>query len=460
MSQFDFDLFVIGAGSGGVRAARMAASYGARVAIAEESRVGGTCVIRGCVPKKLLVYAAQFSREFEDAAGFGWQVPLPAFDWPTLIARKDEEIDRLNGLYIANLHNSGVHLMEGRAVLRDAHTLDVGGKAVSADKILIAVGGWPVKPDIPGIEHAITSNEAFHLDELPERVIVVGGGYIAVEFAGIFNGLGSQVTQLYRGEQILRGFDWDVRVMVAEELAKAGIDVHLHSNPARLARTHEGLTVTLEDGAVMQADAVLYAIGRAPNTAGLGLEAVGVARNAKGAIEVDEHARTNIGNIYALGDCTDRINLTPVAIKEGAAFAATVFGDTPTTVDYRDVATAVFCQPPVACVGLTEEQARTQHGAIDVYRSVFRPMKNTMSGHDGRAMMKLVVDRRTDRVLGAHMVGPDAAEIIQGIAIALKCGATKAQFDATVAIHPTGAEEFVLMRDKVTEPHSVEGGAL
>jgi glutathione reductase (NADPH) len=452
MAEYDYDLFIIGAGSGGVRAARMASSYGARVGIAEDSRVGGTCVIRGCVPKKLLVYASQFGEEFEWAEGFGWSVEGARFDWPTLIAHKDREIDRLNGLYLQTLRNANVALHEARAELRDAHTLALlkGGQEigrVTADKILIATGGWPALPDIPGIEHGITSNEAFHLAELPRRIVVAGGGYIAVEFAGIFNGLGADVVQLYRGEQILRGFDRDVRDAVAAEMRKKGIDLRVRSAViARIDRRAADLLVILEDGSAIETDAVMFAIGRAPKTAGLGLEHVGVTLDDIGAVVVDDDFRTSVPNIFALGDVTHRFQLTPVAIAEAMAFTATQFADRPTRMDYRDIPTAVFTQPPVGTCGLTEEEARARYDEIDVYKTDFRPMKHTLGGSDERTMMKLVVDARTDRVLGAHMVGQDAGEIIQGVGIAIKCGATKAQFDATVAIHPTAAEEFVTMR--------------
>ncbi len=457
---YDFDFFVIGAGSGGVRASRMASSYGARVGICEDYRVGGTCVIRGCVPKKLLVYASEFGEHFEDAAGFGWDVASARFDWPTLIANKDREIDRLNGLYIQTLTNAGVELINGRGRLLGAHEIEISGadgtRTVTADKILIATGGWPTLPDIPGIEHAITSNEAFHLSELPRRIALVGGGFIALEFACIFHGMGARATVLYRGEQILRGFDWDVRNTVADAMRGKGMDIRVETNVTAIEKTEEGLTLSLDDGDSIEVDAVMFATGRAPNTKGLGLEAAGVALDGNGAVVVDAYSRSTAANIYAVGDVTDRIALTPVAIKEGAAVAETLFADRPTAVDYADVPSAVFSQPTLATVGLTEEEARHKLGAVDVYLSRFRPMKYTLPGRDERAMMKLIVDRATDRVVGAHMVGPDAAEIIQGVAIALKCGATKAQFDATVALHPSSAEEFVLMRDPVPEKAAAE----
>ncbi|MET1029098.1 MAG: glutathione-disulfide reductase [Dongiaceae bacterium] len=450
MSEFDVDLFVIGAGSGGVRAARMSSGYGAKVAIAEESRVGGTCVIRGCVPKKLLVYASHFHEDFADAAGFGWTIDEARFDWPTLIANKDREIDRLNGIYKKLLAGSKVELIEQRAVLRDRHTVEVGGKLVTARHILVAVGGWPQKPDLRGIEHAITSNEAFHLPRLPERVVVVGGGYIAVEFAGIFNGLGAQVTQLYRGPQILRGFDDELRHFLAGEISKKGIGLRLNSDVSAIEKTAQGYRLTLLDGSMLEADCILYATGRRPKTDGLGLEAAGVEIGADSAVKVDAYSRTNIDNIYAIGDCTNRVNLTPVAIKEGMAFADTVFGNKPWPMDHANIASAVFSQPPLGSVGLTEAAARQQYGAVDIYKASFKPLKHTLSGRDERTLMKLVVDRASQIVLGAHMVGLDAPEIIQAIAIAVKMRATKAQFDQTVAVHPTAAEEFVTMR--VPEP--------
>jgi len=448
----DYDLFVIGAGSGGVRSARMAASYGAKVGICEESVVGGTCVIRGCIPKKLFVYSSHVSGDMGDAAGFGWSVDGLKFDWPTLVANKDAEIGRLNGLYKQMLSNSNVDLFESRGVLKDAHTIDLGDRQISADKILISTGGWPVMPDIPGIEHAISSNEAFHLEHLPKRIVIVGGGYISVEFSGIFNGLGSVVTQLYRSQQILRGFDWDIRNAVAEEMRKKGINLRVEAPLIELIEKRESdLLLTLASGETIEADAVMYAIGRNPNSAGLGLEELGVALNDKGAVIVDDDYRTSIDSIFALGDVTDRFQLTPVAIAEAMAFTSTQFDNCPTQTDYRDIPTAVFCQPPVGSVGLNEEEARQIFSSVEIYRSDFRPLKHTLSGSDERTMMKLIVDKASDRVVGAHMVGADAGEIIQGLGIALKCGATKAQLDATVAVHPTAAEEYVTMREPIPE---------
>ncbi|MGH0029429.1 MAG: glutathione-disulfide reductase [Myxococcota bacterium] len=449
MAQYDYDLFTLGAGSGGVRASRISAGYGARVAVAEERYLGGTCVNVGCIPKKLFVYASHLREEVEDARGFGWTVGPQTHDWKTLIANKDQEIERLNGIYARLLDGAGVTRMEGRARLLDEHTVDVGGRRVTAEHILVATGGWPHVPDIPGIEHAITSNEAFYLEELPRRVVVVGGGYIAVEFAGIFHGLGSQVTQLYRGPLFLRGFDDDMRQGLAQEMRKTDIDLRFDANPAVIEKAADGtLRVTLEDGATLEADVVMYATGRKPLTADLGLEDAKVEMGVQGEILVDEYSRTSVENIWAIGDVTDRIQLTPVAIHEGMCLAATLFDGRPTRPCHENVASAVFSQPPLACVGLTEREARDRYGDVDVYKSRFRELKHTLSGRDAQTTMKLVVDPKTDRVLGAHMLGVNAAEVIQGVAIAMTCGATKAQFDATIGIHPTSAEEFVTMREK------------
>jgi len=447
---YDYDLFVIGAGSGGVRASRISSSMGAKVAIAEEFRVGGTCVIRGCVPKKLFVYASHFSEDFEDAANYGWTVPEVSHDWKKLIANKDKEIDRLNDIYYTILSNNNVELFLNRAEIIDKNTVRVGDKTVTAKYILIATGGTPVMPEVPGIEHAISSNEVFHLEDFPKRVVVVGGGYIAVEFAGIFNGLGAEVVQLYRGEQILRGFDHHVQNMVAQEITKKGIDLRTKSNPAKIEKTATGLLVTLEDGSTLEADTVMYATGRRANTDGLGLEEVGVQLKGNGAVAVDEYSKTTVDNIYAVGDVTDRIALTPVAIHEGMAFAETVFGGKPRAFNHSDVPSAVFSQPPVGSVGLTEAEARAQYGNVDIYKSEFRPMKQTLTLGSEKAMVKLIVEPKSDRVVGVHIVGADAGEIIQGIGIAVKCGATKEQFDATVGVHPTLAEEIVTMREKYT----------
>jgi glutathione reductase (NADPH) len=450
---YDFDLFTLGAGSGGVASSRRAGSYGARVAIAEESRVGGTCVIRGCVPKKLLVYGAHFRDEFEDSAGFGWTIPeAPRFDWPRLIAAKNQEIDRLNGIYIRLLRDSGVTLFEGRARLVDPHTVAVGDRTFTARHILVATGSRPVLPPVRGIEHAITSNEALELPALPERVLVVGGGYIGVELAGVFNALGSKVTLLLRSEGVLRGFDEDIRAALTAELDKRGIAIRCETVVESIEKRGGALSVMTRAGEMLEADALLYATGRTPNTRGLGLEEAGVTLDAQGAVTVDAMSRTTVPHIYAVGDCTNRKNLTPVAIAEGRAVAETLFNDRPTSVDHEYVASAVFSQPPVGTVGYSEHDARARFGAVDVYATSFRPMKHTLSGRDERTMMKLVVDRATDRVVGVHMVGPDAPEILQGFAVAVRCGATKAQFDMTVGIHPTAAEEFVTMRERRPDP--------
>jgi len=444
----EVDLFVIGAGSGGVRAARIAAGHGARVTIAEEYRVGGTCVIRGCVPKKLLVYASRFSHEFEDAAGFGWTLPPATFDWPTLIANKDKEIARLEAAYTANLDKAGVKIVKTRAVLDDPHTVRLAtGERVKARQVLIATGAAPHNgPAIPGIEHVITSNEAFHLPSLPRRVLVQGGGYIAIEFACIFAGLGSEVTLVYRGENILRGFDDDVRTHLRGELEKSGITVITGRTVAAIEHSGHAHPVRLSDGRWIDVDKVMFALGRAPNTAGLGLEAAGVSIASSGAVVVDAYSRTHVPHIYAIGDVTNRVNLTPVAIREGHAFADTVFGGRPTAVDHRNVPSAVFSEPEVGVVGLTEAQAREQFPRVDIYKTTFRPLKATLSGSHTRVLMKLVVDGTSDRVLGCHIVGESAAEMIQTLAIAVKMGATKADFDATLALHPTAAEELVTMR--------------
>ena len=451
MAGFDYDLFVIGGGSGGVRGARMAAAAGARVAIAEAYRYGGTCVIRGCVPKKLLSYAAHFHEDFEDAAGFGWTVPAPSFDWARLIANKDKEINRLEGIYEQLLANAGVKACHGHARLLDAHTVEVGEQRFTARTILIATGGKPVFPLEPGWEHGISSNEAFHLKELPKRVVVAGGGFIAVEFAGIFNGLGSAVTLCYRGPQILRGFDDDVRNTLAGEMVKKGIDVVVETTIDRVEKRENDLLLHLSDGSTLETDVVMAATGRKPNVENLGLEEVGVAFDRNGAIRVDEYSRSSVENIYAVGDVTDRINLTPVAIQEAMAFVDTVFRGNPRAMDHADVPSAVFSHPPVGTVGLTELQARERHGALDIYRSTFRPLKHTLSGRDEKTMMKLIVAQDSQRVVGVHMVGLDAPEIIQGMAVAVKAGATTQCFDATVGIHPTAAEEFVTMREPVPD---------
>ena len=451
MADNDVDLFVIGAGSGGVRAARISSSYGARVMIAEDFRVGGTCVIRGCVPKKLLVYASRFSHEFEDAAGFGWTVPAaPTFSWPTLIANKDREIDRLEAAYVSTLERYKVQIVRARAVLEDAHTVRLStGAKVRADTVLIATGGWPhMGPKIPGIEHAISSNEAFHLAELPKRIVVQGGGYIAVEFACIFAGLGSKVTLVYRGDNILRGFDHDIREHLRLEMQARGITVTCGHTVDAIEQAGDEFVTLLSDGTRIAADKVMFAIGRRPNVMGLGCEALKMQCHEHGGIEVDEYSRTSVPNIYAVGDVTNRVNLTPVAIREGHAFADTMYGGKPTKVDHANIPTAVFSEPELGVIGLTEEQARAQLPILDVYKTSFRPMKATLSGRASRCFMKLLVDGTTDRVVGCHIAGPDAGEMIQLIGIAVQMKATKADFDATMAVHPTMAEELVTMREK------------
>ncbi|MBB3929910.1 glutathione reductase (NADPH) [Kaistia hirudinis] len=449
MSTYDVDLFVIGAGSGGVRAGRIAASHGARVMVAEEFRVGGTCVIRGCVPKKLLVYASHFSDTFEDAAGFGWSVGETRFDWPRLIAAKDREIDRLNAAYIRNLERSGATIEPMRAIIEDPHSVRLAdGRLVTAGTILIATGGQPyIDATLPGRELAITSNEAFHLPRLPERIVVVGGGFIAVEFAGIFNGLGVETTLLHRGDALLRGFDEDLRHKLREEIEKHGIRLVLADSPAEILKADEELVLRTRGGLDIRAGEVMIATGRRPNTAGLGLEAAGVAVDAAGAVIVDDYSQTNVPSIYAVGDVTNRVNLTPVAIREGHAFADTVFGGKKVAVDHFCIPKAVFSQPEIGTVGLTEAEALAQFPAVDIYKADFRPMKHTLSGRDERMLMKLVVDGESQRVLGCHILGEGGAEMAQLVAIAIKMRATKADFDATMALHPTAAEELVTMRE-------------
>ncbi len=454
MADYDYDLFVIGAGSGGVRAARLAALSGAKVVVAEEFRVGGTCVIRGCVPKKLLVYASEFSKNFELAKAYGWTTGEPTFDWKALIAQKDKEIARLSGIYVRNLQNAGADLVHGKARLVDAHTVEVEGRGrTTADKILIATGGRPWMPkELPGVEHAITSNEALHLPELPKSIVIAGGGYIAVEFACIFHGMGVEVTLVHRGPNLLRGFDDDVRAHVAEEMTKRGIKVILGAQHTSIEKTDDGLKSHLTNGFVCPSDVVMFALGREPYVEGLGLENAGVRLSDKGAVIVDEYSRTNVPNIWAVGDVTDRINLTPVAIREGAAFAQTEFYGNPTTFDHEMVASAVFSQPPVGSVGLSEADARHKYGKVDIYLQRFRPMKLGFAGSDERCLVKLVVDAKTETVVGCHVVGPDAPEMIQMAAVALKMGVTKSQWDSTCAVHPTLAEELVTMREKYVPP--------
>jgi glutathione reductase (NADPH) len=461
VATYDYDLFVIGAGSGGVRAARLAALSGARVAIAEEYRVGGTCVIRGCVPKKFMVYASEFSQAFKTARGFGWTIGETSFDWARFLEAKDIEIARLSGVYVTNLMNAGVEIFNTRAEFADPHTLRLtdGDRSVTAARVLIATGGRPTLPkDLPGVEFAITSNEAFHLERLPEKILIVGGGYIAVEFAGIFNGLGVDTTLIYRGPNILRGFDDDVRTHLAGEMERRGITVILGCQHSGLEKTAAGVVSHLSSGHSHLTDVVMFATGREPYTAGLGLEAAGVTLAPGGAVVVDEYSRTNVEHIWAVGDVTDRINLTPVAIREGAAFAETEFRGNPTAFDHDTVASAVFSQPPIGAVGLTEAQARHGRRKIDIYRSVFRPMKTTFYGGEERMLMKLVVDAAFGQVLGCHIVGPDAPEMIQMAAIAIKLGVTKAQWDSTCAVHPTAAEELVTMREPYVAPGMTMGG--
>ena len=452
MAKYDYDLFVIGAGSGGVRAARLAAMSGARVAVAEESRVGGTCVIRGCVPKKFMVYASEFAKSFELARAYGWTVPEATFDWPTFLAKKDMEIARLSGLYTSNLKNAGADIIHSHARFVDPHTIELTGegRTVTAERILIATGGRPRIPDdLPGAEHIITSDEAFELEQLPKRMVVVGGGYIAVEFAHIFAGMGVDTTLVYRGPNVLRGFDEDVRAQVAENMTQCGLKVMLACSHQSIEKRADGVLLShVTPRFTLESEAVMFAVGREPHVKGLGLEAAGVKLNDKGAVAVDAFSQTNVPHIFAVGDVTDRVNLTPVAIREGQAFAETVYRKRPTAFDHKDIATAVFTQPPVGTVGLSETEARHMHRRVDIYLSRFRPMKTVFAGQPERTLMKLVVDGENDRVLGVHIVGPDAPEMIQMLAIAVKAGLTKQQFDDTCAVHPTAGEELVTLREK------------
>ncbi len=454
MTEFDYDLFTIGAGSGGVRASRLAANYGAKVGVAEEYRVGGTCVIRGCVPKKFLVYASEFGRGFNDAKGYGWSANGVSFNWNTLIENKDNEIDRLNGIYIRNLKNAGADIFQSRATLKDEHTvhLEAEGRDVTAGKILVATGGAPwTDSSIPGHDLGVTSNDAFHLDKLPKHVVVAGGGYIAIEFACIFKGLGCDVCLVYRGEDILRYFDTDISVQVHSELKRQGIRVVTQTKFEKIEQFDgDNKRVHLTNGTHIDTNMVFWAVGRKPATDGIGLENVGVALDQKGAVKVDEYSKSSVDNIYAVGDVTDRIALTPVAIREGAAFAETCFNNNPTKMDYTFIPKAVFSQPPVGTVGYAEHEARHEFKNIDIYKTNFRAMKNMLSGSEERVLMKLVVDGDSDRVIGCHIVGDGAAEMIQCVAIAVKAGVTKQQFDETVALHPTIAEELVTMREKYT----------
>jgi len=447
----DFDLFTIGGGSGGVRASRVSAGYGAKVAIAESGRFGGTCVNVGCIPKKLFSYAAHVREDFEVAKSFGWTTGEPRFDWATLLANKDREIARLNGVYERVLSLAGVEIMRGRASVVDAHTVEIGGRRFTARHILLATGSWPTVPEIPGREHAITSNEAFHLERLPRRALLIGGGYIAVEFASIFNGLGVQTVLSYRGRRLLRGFDSELGERLGEEMSAKGVKIRFGGEPQRIARRSDAsLEVAFSDGSREETDLVMFATGRHPNSASLGLEAAGVELAADGTVVVDKYSNTSVQSIHAIGDLTNRLNLTPVATAEAMWLARTLFGNEPTAVDHEAVPTAIFANPNVATVGLSEEQAREKFGAVDVYKASFRALKLTMGDKTERTFMKLVVDRASQKVVGAHMIGADAGEVIQGIAIAVKLGATKAQFDATIGIHPTAAEEFVTLRERVS----------
>jgi glutathione reductase (NADPH) len=460
MPEFDYDLFVIGAGSGGVRAARIAASHGARVGIAEEYRIGGTCVIRGCVPKKLLVYASRFKDEFEDAAGFGWSTEGARFDWASLIAAKDKEIARLEEAYRATLAKFNVEVFAERATLSSPHEvrLTKSGQIISAKTILIATGGHPnIDATLPGIEHVITSNEAFHLKELPRRIIIAGGGYIAVEFASIFNGLGADVTLIYRGDKILRGFDYDLRDALTAAMTSRGIRIITGHVFTRIEKTRTGLCGHTTGREVLDADQIMFAIGRSPNTAGLGLEGVGVKLSGNGAVAVEGAWQTSVPSIYAVGDVTDRVNLTPVAIREGHAFADTVFGKKSWTVDYATIPTAVFATPEIGTVGFSEHEAHAQYGEIDIYKMSFRPMKAILAGREERMFMKLVVVRASDRVAGVHILGPDAAEIVQMAAVAIRMGAKKTDFDQTMALHPSVAEELVTLRERWVAPGEAAG---
>ena len=451
MAEFDYDMFVIGIGSGGVRAARFAANFGARVAAAEDRYMGGTCVNVGCIPKKLFVYASHFPHDFEDAAAYGWTVGGVSFDWPTLRDNKDKEISRLNEIYQNMLVNSGVEVFKARASVVDPHTVDVGGTQVTTKYILIATGGWPSVPDIPGKEYAITSNEFFNMVKWPERAIVVGGGYIAVELTGVLHGLGANVSQLYRGPLFLRGFDDDIRHHLAGEMRKQEVDLRFNANISRVEKKGEVLVADLEDGTQISTDVILYATGRLPNSANIGLEKAGVKLGKGGAVLVDGVFKTSVPSIYAIGDVIDRVQLTPVALEEGMVVANALFNEKAGAVDYSNIPTAVFSQPSIGTVGLTETEAREKYGKVDIYKSDFKALKHTLTGRDERTLMKLIVHPETDVVLGVHMVGPEAGEIVQGIGIALKAGATKATFDATIGIHPTSAEEFVTMREKVPD---------
>ncbi|WP_394201363.1 glutathione-disulfide reductase [Marinagarivorans algicola] len=448
--KYDYDLFVIGAGSGGVRAARMSAGFGAKVAICEDRYMGGTCVNVGCVPKKLYVYAAEYSKQVKNAKGFGWNTEAPHFNWATLRDNKTTEISRLNGIYDSLLGNANVEVLNGRGKIVGVNTVEVNGTEYTAERILVAVGGWPFVPEIPGREHAVSSNEIFDLDSFPNNIVVVGGGYIAVEFAGIFNGLGANVTQLYRGDLFLRGFDEEVRQFAAQEIAKQGVNIQFNTDVTAIKKLDDGtLELSLNNGTTMNADAVLYATGRKPHLTNLLADGITLEQVKSGHLKVNDTFQTNIPSIYAVGDVIGGMELTPVALEEGMTLARHLYNGQPCELDYSNIATAVFCQPNIGTVGMSEEQARAKYTNVQKYRSEFRALKHTISGSDERTLMKLLVDGDTDKILGAHMVGPDAGEIMQGLAIAIKAGATKAVFDATIGIHPTAAEEFVTMRTPV-----------
>jgi glutathione reductase (NADPH) len=447
MTQYDYDLFVIGAGSAGVRAARMASVHGVRVAIAEQRYLGGTCVNVGCVPKKLFVYASQFQDQFDAAAGFGWIVGKPMFNWTRLIANKNREIERLHSVYSNLLQKAGVGIMTGRAQVLDAHTVAVDSTQYNAERILIATGGWPSVPDIPGKQHIVTSNEMFFLDQLPKRIIIVGGGYIAVEFASILHGLGVHTTLCHRGHKLLRGFDEDIRDFLAHEMTKKGINILFNTDIDAIESAGDSFAARLIDGSKVSTDLVMFATGRTPNSTGFGLEKLGVELDSELAIKVNSDYQTNVPSIYALGDVTNRVNLTPVAIAEGMALVNKLYVNQRIPVDYENIPTAVFSQPAIATVGPTEAQASEKYPDIDIYKTSFTPMKNTLSGIDEKTLMKMIVIRSTDRVVGIHMAGPDAPEIIQGMAVAIRAGATKAVFDSTIGIHPTAAEEFVTLHE-------------
>ncbi len=455
--KYDYDLFVIGAGSGGVRAARIASQAGARVAVAEEYRIGGTCVIRGCVPKKFLVFGAEFSQMLADAPGYGWTVGPSSFDWPTLRDNVQKEVTRLSGIYTSNLAKAGVTAFEERAEVVDAHTVKLkkSGGEISAERILIATGGGPYLPEgLPGLELGITSNEAFLLAKFPERILIVGGGYVALEFANIFHGLGARTRILHRGDKLLRGFDDDLRAHMHIEVERGGTQLTLKTTLTKLEKAGEAIRATLSTGEVVETDTVLYAIGRNPHTAGLGLERAGVKLDDSGAVIVDEYSQSCVESVYAIGDVTNRMNLTPVAIRDGHAFADTIYNKRPTPVDHSSVPSAVFGRPPIGSVGLSESDARRSHTAVDIYRTNFRPMRNMLSGNQERTLMKLVVDGESGVLLGVHIAGEDAPEMIQLAAVAVKAGLTKKQWDSTMALHPTAAEELVLMREKVAAPGS------